>query len=494
MIAYLMLYSVAVGAPVVLASHVVAALLRRHGRAERLVWLAGLGLAVALPLAALLQTPGAAPAGTGPASVTGSTGIIGLPTVFVVPDAGVRLPVGATLAWTWLIASGVLLARLGVAVTRLARSSRSWEPDTMNGSPVWLTGTLGPAVWGLLRPRVLIPEWLARMPAHQRALILLHEQEHIRAGDPWLMAASRLVPILAPWNPVLWILSSRLSRAVELDCDRRVLRHRPDVRAYGSTLIDVSARGSGRLVAVAAFAESEAPLRSRILNMTTPARTVSVVALLSSMVLGVTLILVAFQVPVPTVAPDPVIGQTRRDAAGDGRIVTGRTDAAGRSVRGEPAQPGQPAAPARPEPSARPTRPARPVQPPRPEASTEPAGRPPEPARPVTRGEVDIAAQPVFTPYTVAPQLLNLTEIQRALVAEYPTVLRDAGIGGTVNVWFFIDEEGLVQDIRLNSSSGQPELDRAALGVADIYRFRPAVNRDRRVPVWVNLPITFQVQ
>jgi protein TonB len=108
--------------------------------------------------------------------------------------------------------------------------------------------------------------------------------------------------------------------------------------------------------------------------------------------------------------------------------------------------------------------------------------------------ETDISAAPTFTPFTVAPQLTNLQEVQRALTREYPTVLRDSGIGGTVQVWFFIDEDGRVQQTQINSSSGYEALDQAALNVAEVYRFSPALNRENKVAVWVALPITFQVR
>jgi protein TonB len=106
----------------------------------------------------------------------------------------------------------------------------------------------------------------------------------------------------------------------------------------------------------------------------------------------------------------------------------------------------------------------------------------------------DVSAAPTFTPFTVAPALQNLAEVQRALTREYPTVLRDSGIGGRVTVWFFIDEQGRVQQTRINESSGYEALDQAALNVAEVYRFSPALNRENRVQVWVSLPITFQVR
>lgn len=101
---------------------------------------------------------------------------------------------------------------------------------------------------------------------------------------------------------------------------------------------------------------------------------------------------------------------------------------------------------------------------------------------------------PVFTPYTVAPELRNGTEVRRALERNYPPLLRDAGIGGNVLVWFFIDEQGRVQKTQLKQSSGHDALDEAALEVAEVMRFTPALNRDQKVPVWVSLPITFKAR
>jgi protein TonB len=100
---------------------------------------------------------------------------------------------------------------------------------------------------------------------------------------------------------------------------------------------------------------------------------------------------------------------------------------------------------------------------------------------------------PSFTPHTVKPGLTNADEVQRALVREYPPMLRDAQIGGTVIVWLFVDTEGRVENSKVDKSSGYPMLDAAALDVANTMRFTPAYNRDQKVPVWVSIPIKFQV-
>jgi TonB family protein len=115
---------------------------------------------------------------------------------------------------------------------------------------------------------------------------------------------------------------------------------------------------------------------------------------------------------------------------------------------------------------------------------------PPPPAEETT----DIGAAPVFTPMTVLRELKNADQVVAAMERAYPPILRDAGIGGQVLIWFFIDEQGRVLDTRIFKSSGHEQLDAAALEVADIYEFTPALNRDKVVKVWLQVPISFEVR
>ena len=107
---------------------------------------------------------------------------------------------------------------------------------------------------------------------------------------------------------------------------------------------------------------------------------------------------------------------------------------------------------------------------------------------------VAIGDVPSFTPFTIAPVLRNRTEVGRALTREYPKLLRDAGVGGSCEVWIRISPRGDVEDVQVNQSSGHASLDAAALRVGQTMTFSPAMNRDKEVSVWVSIPITFQVQ
>jgi TonB family protein len=105
----------------------------------------------------------------------------------------------------------------------------------------------------------------------------------------------------------------------------------------------------------------------------------------------------------------------------------------------------------------------------------------------------DKTARPAFTPFTTCPELKNRRQVQEELVRGYPSHLRDAGVGGKTTLWAFIDTTGAVVDLVAQQSSGSRELDEAAERLAWKLEFTPALNRGRRVPVWVSIPVVFTV-
>jgi TonB family protein len=472
MIPYVMLYTAVVGVPILLAALALAAVLRSYGRPERAVWIAALVLTFALPSMSLLDPVRSLPAAE-PAPVVS---MIGLPEIVALPVQQSSLDLGRLLVSLWVATSLVMALRWMVATLRLSWTSRSWHAGTLDGVEVLMTKDVGPAVSGVLRPRILAPAWLADLPARERALVLMHEQEHVRARDPILVSVARAARILTPWNPVVWVLTSRLVRALELDCDRRVLKRSADVAGYGHTLLSVSARKPSRLLAAAAFAESEAPLRNRILAMTTPPRTVSIVAIAAATVLGVVLLVGALGIPVPAMSLNVQIGSTPDQTPSV-------------AVFDAPPTPPPPPPPA--------------VEVPDPRVVVRslvsrqgqlvvirtPDGEIPAPAAP----PAPPVGEPEFTPMTVRPQLQNMEEVNQALMRVYPAVLRDAGIGGAPVLWIHVNESGVVDATRVHTSSGFEALDEAARDVARTMQFSPAYNGDQIVGTWVQIPIRFQV-
>jgi len=168
------------------------------------------------------------------------------------------------LRYAWLSVSGLMLAALIGSGVLLFRRIRTWHLETIAGTQVYVAENVGPAVVGLLRSRIVVPRWLLTAPEAQQAAVIAHEQSHLEAGDPQMLTIALGLLVLMPWNLPLWWQLRRLRRAIEVDCDIRVLRRGVDRKSYGETLLDVGSRQSGYIGSVAAMSESRSFLEQRI--------------------------------------------------------------------------------------------------------------------------------------------------------------------------------------------------------------------------------------
>jgi bla regulator protein BlaR1 len=151
----------------------------------------------------------------------------------------------------WLITAGILVlwgvataARVYFLVARSRTRSASGAPSLVDGVPVLVTDSMGPATVGVLRSRVLVPQWVLALPRVQRRYVLRHEEEHRNSRDALLLFVASLTLILMPWNAALWWQLRRLRLAVEMDCDNRVVSALGDANAYGELLFKVAQAAS----------------------------------------------------------------------------------------------------------------------------------------------------------------------------------------------------------------------------------------------------------
>jgi hypothetical protein len=171
------------------------------------------------------------------------------------------------LQLAWLAGSAGLLLSLVTAAAGLHRRRRGWDQGVVAGERVYISEEVGPAVVGLLRPRIVVPRWIAAAPSDLQQMVIAHERAHLDAGDARLLAIGLLLVVAMPWNLPLWWQLRRLRFAIEMDCDARVLSAGRDVSAYGRALLAVGERGSAHVAVVAGMAESKTFLEMRMRKM-----------------------------------------------------------------------------------------------------------------------------------------------------------------------------------------------------------------------------------
>lgn len=149
---------------------------------------------------------------------------------------------------------------------------------------------LGPAVLGILRPRIVLPaDFTRRFSEEQQTLILAHERSHLRRGDVAANALATALRCLYWFNPLIHYAAARLRHDHELASDAEVVQRYPRARRrYAETLLNVQLAVPG--LPVGCLWQSSHPLKERILMLstvrTTPLRRRAGVIFASSLALS----------------------------------------------------------------------------------------------------------------------------------------------------------------------------------------------------------------
>ena len=162
------------------------------------------------------------------------------------PAAAAALPWYARLT-PWHILAAVWLA--GVLVLALRGLAGYWRlrrsvalackaPDGCYGGAC----VAAPFTLGILRPRIYLPDSL-RDAARQA--VLLHEQTHIRRGDPLTKPLFYAAVCLHWFNPLAWLAFRGFERDMEAACDEAAVQGRPlpERNAYCETLLQFAVQG-----------------------------------------------------------------------------------------------------------------------------------------------------------------------------------------------------------------------------------------------------------
>lgn len=174
--------------------------------------------------------------------------------------SSVRTPwsLPAILAMIWFVGLlffvTVAFARWVVCVYRLQWTAVAIEPDRRSAfaelarrlgvrrARLSITSSrVGPAVLGLWRPTIVLPQVIAEGRSDDElAPILAHELIHARRGDLWVGLA-QIVAQAAWWfHPLVWLAARAIGREAERSCDEEVIAELGLSPArYARSLLDV---------------------------------------------------------------------------------------------------------------------------------------------------------------------------------------------------------------------------------------------------------------
>jgi RND family efflux transporter MFP subunit len=99
-----------------------------------------------------------------------------------------------------------------------------------------------PALFGLFRPRLLLPEGLTeRLTTAQLRHVFRHELAHLKRLDVPLDWLATVLSMPHWFNPLVWLALKRMRLDRELACDEAVLARAPDAdaRSYGQTILEL---------------------------------------------------------------------------------------------------------------------------------------------------------------------------------------------------------------------------------------------------------------
>ncbi|MFC1508972.1 M56 family metallopeptidase [Candidatus Omnitrophota bacterium] len=134
-----------------------------------------------------------------------------------------------------------------------------------------------PFTSGVFRPLILMP-----IGKHETSLpvkeVFIHELSHIKRHDPFWNQLRHIGKIIIPFQPLVWLLSKRLSETSDFVCDDHVIHAVGNHRSYAYDLVNLAGRfhpNEYELNAGVQFASHSSPLKQRIIRIIDVTRTLS---------------------------------------------------------------------------------------------------------------------------------------------------------------------------------------------------------------------------
>lgn len=118
-------------------------------------------------------------------------------------------------------------------------------------------GVTSPAVYGVIRPKIIIPD---NVSEESLKYILLHENVHVKRKDNLLRCAAVVTACMHWFNPLAWLFLKYVFEDMELACDAKVLKSLDggEKKQYALALLNFASKKS---LHVSAFGASKTRVR-----------------------------------------------------------------------------------------------------------------------------------------------------------------------------------------------------------------------------------------
>lgn len=121
----------------------------------------------------------------------------------------------------WIILACALVLTFGILYGITMREIKDARPQEGRRGVYLSDKVTGPALYGIVRPRIVLPEGMEESP--QLEHVLLHEETHRRRLDNLRRAAAFALTALCWFNPLAWLFLKCFLADLELACDEQVL-------------------------------------------------------------------------------------------------------------------------------------------------------------------------------------------------------------------------------------------------------------------------------
>jgi beta-lactamase regulating signal transducer with metallopeptidase domain len=173
-----------------------------------------------------------------------------------------------------------------------------------------------PMVWGVVRPKLLLPAEADGWPTARRWVVLLHELAHARRNDCLAKLIAHVACAVYWFNPLCWVAFKRMQAEAEAACDDLVLVSGQRPSDYASHLLEMaSGLRSGMLTAYSSIAMARRrQIEGRLLAILDTRR--------SRRRLTGLVLLAAAGVAAAVVLPLSMLGASKSDKAGEPAAAT----------------------------------------------------------------------------------------------------------------------------------------------------------------------------